>query len=240
MKRFWNKTTRRIVILGMALLMAAAAVVLQNSIVKRQTTTEQVWVATDNIQPYSLVKDKLEKREVVKSEVPEDAVFNLAELEGEEWVTGEIGIPKGVPVSKSLLVIAKDSKYGQNLELIKGEMFIGVQTDQVRSAGDLIKPGTVADAYVYIGGDNQTTAQLITPEDDPLLKGLLIQERQNQNGYDPQQDESQNPIPAIAIVKTSNPKVAATLIKYQEEGRVYFTPTGVKLENQSNEVASVK
>ncbi|ALP37973.1 hypothetical protein ASL14_19060 [Paenibacillus sp. IHB B 3084] len=199
---------------------------LQNQIVKRQTTTEQVLVAQSSLLPFSPVTGKLILREVVKSEVPEDAIRSMEELKGEEWVTGEIGLPPGVPISKALLIPVKDSKYGQSVELKQGELFVGIQTDQVRSAGDFIKPGTIADAYVYVEGGNQIPARLITPENDPLLKDLLIQDRQNQNGYNPQ-DEQQNPIPAIAIVKTSNPKVVAALIKYQEEGRIYFAPTGV-------------
>lgn len=226
LKRWWNKTTRRLLIFTMALILAGGAVVLQNQIVKRQTTTEQVLVAENNLLPYSPVSGQLVMREVVKSEIPENAIRSLDDLKGEEWVTGEIGIPQGVPLSKSLLMPARDSMYGQNVELKKGELFVGVQTDQVRSAGDFIKPGTVVDAYVFVEGTNQSPSKLITPEDNPLLKDLLIQDRQNQNGYNPQ-DEQQNPIPAIAIVKTSNPKVVAALIKYQEEGRIYFAPTGV-------------
>lgn len=226
LKRWWNKTTRRLLIFVVALVLAGGAVIMQNQIVKQQTTTKKVLVPAMNIVPFSPVVGKLVPKDVVQSEIPEDAITSLDELEGEEWVTGEIGLPAGFPISKTMLMTAKDSKYGQSVELKQGEFFVGVQTDQVRSAGDFIKPGTLADAYVYVEGDNQTPSRLITPEQDPLLKDLLIQDRQNQNGYNPQ-DEQQNPIPSIAIVKTSDTKVVAALIHYQEEGRVYFAPTGV-------------
>lgn len=232
MKKLWNKVTRRLLIVFAAFILAGAAVAIQSSIVNKQVTTELVYVAADALAPYSLVEGALTQRKVVKSEVPEDAIRDLKELEGESWVTTEIGIPKGIPVSKSMLIPAKDSKYGESLELKDGAMFVGVQTDQVKSAGDMIKPGTVADAYVYIKGEDRQPSKLVTPTDDPLLKGLLIKERQNQNGYEPQQEGmgNQNPIPAIAVVETNDPGVAAALIKYQEEGEIYFAPTGVKIE----------
>ncbi|MFJ2043945.1 hypothetical protein ACIOBL_10090 [Paenibacillus taichungensis] len=246
MKKLWNKATRRIFIVAVALILAGTAVVIQSNIVKRQTTTELIYVAKENLLPYSLVEGMFVQRKVVQSEIPDDAIRDLKELNGEAWVTSDVGIPAGVPVSKSLLVPAKDSKYGESLELKDGAMFVGVQTDQVKSAGDMIKPGTVADAYVYIEGADREPARLITPADDPLLKGLLIKERQNQNGYEPQREGTgnQNPIPSIAVVETTDPKVAAALIRYQEEGKVYFTPTGVALDSnmikKTDEKGSVK
>ncbi|MGG1878805.1 hypothetical protein ABDI30_14695 [Paenibacillus cisolokensis] len=238
MKKLWNKVTRRL--LFVALILAGAAVAIQSSIVSKQVTTELVYVTSDNLPPFSLVEGKLVQRKVVKSEVPEDAIRDLNELEGKPLVTTEIGIPKGIPVSKSMLIPAKDSKYGESLELKDGAMFVGVRTDQVKSAGDMIKPGTVADAYVYIKGADRQPSKLITPADDPLLKGLLIKDRQNQNGYEPQREGTgnQNPIPAIAVVETNNPAVAAALIHYQEEGEIYFTPTGVNIENEVNAAQS--
>lgn len=235
-KKFWNKATRRILIIFSSLLLAGGAVMIQTVIVNNQTTTRLVYVATDNLTPYSNIAGKLVQRSVVQSEIPEDAITDLKVLDGQTWVTKEIGIPKGIPVSKSFLIPAKESKYGEALELKDGAMFIGVQTDQVRSAGDMIKPGTVADAYVYIPGDDRTPAKLISPKDDPLLKGLLIKDRQNQNGYEPKKEGegNQNPIPAIAVVETTNADVAAALIKYQEEGKFYFVPTGVDLKAQLN------
>ncbi|MNW54119.1 hypothetical protein D3C74_317070 [compost metagenome] len=234
MKKLWNKVTRRLLIVFAAFILAGAAVAIQSSIVNKQVTTELIYVAADNLPPYSLIEGALVQRKVVKSEVPEDAVRDLRdlkELEGESWVTTEIGIPKGIPVSKSMLIRAKDSEYGESLELKDGAMFVGVQTDQVKSAGDMIKPGTVADAYVYIKGEDRQPSKLITPIDDPILKGLLIKDRQNQNGYEPQREGTgnQNPIPAIAVVETTNPAVAAALIHYQEEGEIYFAPTGVNI-----------
>ncbi|OUM86612.1 MAG: hypothetical protein BAA01_11425 [Bacillus thermozeamaize] len=234
MKRLWNKTTRRILILTLSLILGYAGVALQQSIVKKQTTTERVVVAAETILPYGTLAGKLTTRAVVKSEVPDDAIRDLAELDGQEWFAGEIGFVEGMPLRKSLLVTAKDSKFGQALALKDGRMLIGLQTDQVRSAGDSIKPGTVADAYVYIPGTPETPARTITPADDPNLKGLLVVDRQNHNGYEPQKDGSnnQNPIPAIAIIETDKPSVAAALIRYQEEGKVYLVPTGVQTDRK--------
>lgn len=234
MKRFWNKTTRRVLILILSLILGYAGVALQQSIVQKQTTTERVVVAAETILPYGSVAGKLSTRAVVKSEVPDDTIRDLSELKGEEWFAGEIGFAEGMPIRKSLLVTAKESKFGQTLALKDGRMLIGLQTDQVRSAGDSIKPGTIADAYVYIPGTPEAPSRTITPADDPNLKGLLVVDRQNQNGYEPSKDGAgnQNPIPAIAIIETDKPSVAAALIRYQEEGRVYLVPTGVETDRK--------
>lgn len=225
-RKIWTQTTRNISILAIALTIGAVAVFIQIRIVKAQTTTKQVLVAENNILPFTPISGKLVLKKVVKSTVPEDAITSLDQIEGQELVTNDLGLQAGIPVSKSMLVSAKDSKYGESVDLKQGEQFIGVQTDQVRSAGDLIKPGTIADAYVFIPGGQQSDPTLVTPDQDPLLRSLYIQDRQNQNGDVPQ-TENQTGIPAIAIVRTSNPAVVAALIRYQEEGRVYFAPSGI-------------
>lgn len=227
MKRIWNKTTRRILILFIGLAFASVAVFVQNSIVSRQVTTEKVFVAKEDLLPYHTIEGKFVLRDVVKSEIPEDAIRDLNELEPGKWVVGEIGLHKDYPVQKSKLLLAEDSKFGPSLELKENKMFVGVETDQIRSAGDYIKPGVIVDAYVYIKETPETPAQLISPQRDPNLKGLLVRDRQNQNGYDPQKDENQSRIPVVAIIETDNSSVAAALIEYQEVGRIYLVPTGV-------------
>lgn len=226
MKRLWTQTTRRLVILLCALLFAGAGVVVQNRIVSNRTETVNIAVADGDVLPNSPVKWKL--RNVVKSEAPTDAIMDAKELEGQDLVAGDVGIPANSPIAKSMLVKAGDSKYGPSSTLKKGSMFVGVSTDQVRSAGDYIKPGVRVDAYVYVKNDAERTTTLITPGNDPLLQNLLIKDRQNQNGFEPKSEDNQNPIPAIAIIETDNPKVAAALIRYQEEGRVYLVPTGTE------------
>ncbi|MCE3203478.1 CpaB family protein [Paenibacillus sonchi] len=233
MKRLWNQTTRRLVILFCSILLAGAGVFVQNRIVSNRTEMIYVAVASENVKPNHPVKWTF--RNVVKSESPADAITDAKELEGQNWVANEVGIPQNTPIAKSMLVKAEESKYGASAALKKGSMFVGVTTDQVRSAGDYIKPGVKVDAFVYIKVGNERgeqTSKLITPETDPLLKNLLVKDRQNQNGYEPKSEENQNPIPAIAIIETDNPLVAAALIKYQEEGKVYLVPTGTQGNEQ--------
>lgn len=226
MKRLWTQTTRRLVILLCAGMLAGAGVLVQSQIVANRTETVYIAVASEDVLPNSPVRWTF--RNVVKSETPQDAVTEASELDGEDWVAGELGIPSNHPIAKSMLVKSEDSKYGPSSTLSSGSMFVGVSTDQVRSAGDYIKPGVRVDAYVYVKSDTERLTELITPDDDPLLGNLLIKDRQNQNGFEPRTEDNQNPIPAIAIIETDNPQVAAALIRYQEEGRVYFVPTGVQ------------
>lgn len=229
MKKFWSRGLRNTLIALVSLCIAGAGVFLQNRYVNNRTDTESIVVAKQNIKPYGKLDEQLTTREVVKSEVPEDAIRSLDELQpNEDWVSGELGIAEGQPIRKSLVTPAKDSAYGDSVALEEGKMFVGIQTDQVRSSGDYIKPGVIADAYVYIAADADRPAQTITPATDPNLKGLLVKDRQNQDGYEPQREgeQSNDPIPAIAIIETDKASVAEALIRYQEEGRVYLVPVG--------------
>lgn len=224
-KGLWNKYTRIGLILGGAILISSVAVAMNASYVEGRVKTREVLVAAEDIKPYDKIEKKLKKREVVEAEIPEDAITDLKELQslGLQY-SGELGIAEGFPVKRSQLVSAAKSKFGSPMEL-NGELFVGVATDQVRSTGDYIKPGVLVDAYVYLEGDQQTPPTLITPAQNKKLKGLLVYDRQNADVKSPDQAEGRNKIPTVAILKVK-PEIAADLVAYQEQGRIYLLPSG--------------
>ncbi|RUT38688.1 hypothetical protein EJP82_26820 [Paenibacillus anaericanus] len=225
--RIWNKTTRRISVILGALIITLAVVLLSNSYVQKNTDLVKVVVAVENIQPDQSVNNKITIKEKVRSEIPEDAITDLKELENETWFANEIGFYKDEPIRKSGLTTSDNSKYGGALKLKDGDSLVGVKVDQAQSAGDYIKPGVIVDAVVYVKNEFET--KVIGPKDDPDLAGLIIRDRQNAEGTEPGAD-GRSLITAVAIIETSNEQVKKKLVEYQEEGKIYLTPTGVVKE----------
>ncbi|OAB30512.1 Flp pilus assembly protein CpaB [Paenibacillus macquariensis] len=224
MKKTWNKVTRRILIVLGAAIITFSMVFLANSFVKKNTDLVQVVVAKENVSPYQSLKDMVMYRDVVRSEVPEDAIKDVKELEG-EWFANDVGFYKASPIMKSGITTSENSKYGETLELKEGERLIGIKVDQAQSAGDYIKPGVLVDAIVYVKSEEGTI--VIGPEEDPDLAGLLVLARQNSEGTTPGED-GRSLVPAVAIIETSNKDVRKKLVRYQEEGKIYLSPSGVE------------
>jgi len=240
LKRLWNRYTRALVIFGFAVIATIAAYIMGGNYIESKTQTEWIPVPKDHIKPYSSLKDNLIYRDVVLSEIPQDAIKTIEEYES--WYVGEYGLIRNTPIRKSMITSAKDSKFGAAIDL-QQSYYVGVITDQARSAGDTIKPGVLADAYVYIKGDQQKPAQTITARDNPNLANLLVFDRQNQEGVPPGEVDGKSLIPSIVVIETTNPDVASDLVRYQEEGKIYFSPKGVDKDfvfNQKEDPTKVK
>lgn len=228
----WNKKTRTIVILAMALLISGIGVMLTVITVESNTALKEVVVATDTIKPFSGLAGKVELRQVVESEIPEDAVYSLAELEQEEWYAGEVGFLKDRPIQKSYMTKGKDSAAGLGVTLKNGQVLVGVAVDQVQSVGDNSKPGTLVDAYIYIDnveddryGVKQSEA-VISPTNNARLAKLLVVDRHTADGLSPDEPGA-NKIPSLAIIAAPDEETARLLIQYQQEGKVFLLPVGV-------------
>lgn len=228
--KIWNKTTRRLVIILGALFISGIIVIISNMYVQKNTDLVKVVVASEDIYPLQPINLKIKYEEKVRSEVPEDAVMDLSELDGKTWIADEIGFYKGAAIRRSAITISENSVYGPAFDLKDGNSLIGVKVDQAQSAGDYIKPGVIVDAIVYIKTEYET--KVIGPMDDPDLSGLLVRDRQNSEGTEPG-EEGRSLIPAVAIIETSNERVKKKLVEYQEEGKVYLTPTGVNLRSDN-------
>lgn len=227
LKKFWNRGTRIATILVLSSLLTALIVLVNIQYVESKTNVKKVVVATEAIKPFAEVTENMITiREVVMSEVPQDTFESIEDFkDSEKWFASEIGIPKDYPISKAMIVKAKDAKFGPSVELDGKTLFVGVKTDQVKSAGDYIKPGVLVDAYVYLEGDMQRPEEVITPAKSPVLKNLLVYERQNSDAQQPDAQEGKDKIPVVAILKVT-PQSAAELVRYQEKGKVYLLPAG--------------
>jgi Flp pilus assembly protein CpaB len=227
MKNVWNKYTRAFVIILFASLLSLTAFYLNQQFIESKIETKRIVVAKEHVPPHTNISDLIEYREVVVSEIPQDAIYDINDIKGDEpWFTEEIGLTKGYPIKKSMISTASKTVFGPSSELEgKETRFIGVATDQVRSAGDYIHAGVRVDAYVFIPPALDLPEQVISPQDNPKLANLLVHDRQNSQGKDPSDTEGREAIPAVAILEVT-PDVAKDLVKYQEIGKVYLLPTG--------------
>lgn len=228
MKRLWNKKVRSLVIVIFAVMLTLVAFSMNQNYVKDRVDTEKIIVAAENIPPFTAIEGKTTTREVVRSEVPEDAIRSLTELdESGPYFTGELGFVKGAPLQKQLIKNSKGSRFGPAAELSKDEdaLYIGITTDQARSAGDYIRPGVLVDAFVFIPGDMDRRPEVIGPKQNPNMKGLLVHDRQTSDGTTPGEEGQVSQIPTVAILKVKS-DVARDLVMYQETGKIYLMPHG--------------
>ena len=233
MKKIWNKYTRALAIIFVAIVFTGVALYMNKSFVDARVNTKTVLVPKEHLKPFSPLKDNLTTRDVVVSEIPSDAIISEKDLEGKDWYVGDIGLIKGTPIRKSLITNEKTNPFGQAITLKEGRKLIGVTTDLPRSSGDYLKAGVLVDAYVYIKGDQQRRAQMVTPEDNSNLKGLLVKDHKNQEGTTTGEKEGKSLVPNVAVLEVSS-AAARDLVQYQEEGKIYLLPSGVDKEYIDN------
>jgi Flp pilus assembly protein CpaB len=188
----------------------------------KMVQTQRVIVAKENINPYTkLTKDLLEYRDVVISAIPTGAILDAGEINFEDAFASEFGAIKGIPLQKELITTAADSKRGVSVGLKPGFTEIGVKTDLVLSAGDEAKPGIFVDVIAYVGDDEGRSSKIV----DPTLTGLRVLKRLNSEGTvpDPEAGNSLNP---MVVVLEVTKEQAASIMEYQEQGKIYLLPTG--------------
>lgn len=226
MKKLWNKYTRSALIVLLGLILALVAFQLNSRNIAEQVQTKKIIVATTNIDPYMpITKDQLKFREMVVSEVPEDALETADELDFSDAFASKYGFMAGAPIRKSLVTTAAASGMGAAVSLKEGMRQIGVKTDLVLSSGDEVKPGILVDAYAFVS-DTATgqSKKMILPE----LSSLKVVKRLNAEGKVPDPADGGSLIPAVIVLEVT-PQQAALLMEAQETGKVYLLPAGTLL-----------
>ncbi|MFB5268145.1 RcpC/CpaB family pilus assembly protein [Paenibacillus enshidis] len=226
LKKLWNKNTYRVTVVGLALIVSFAIVLVATQYVSSNTEVVEVVVAKENIDPNKEITDLVEMGSMVKSQVPEDAVYGLDELSGSKYYAGSIGFYKGQALQKSGITTSDKSSYGSALELEESQRLVAVKVDQSSSTGGMVKPGVIVDAVVYLKGDGGSST-VIGSDEDPDLANLLVVGRENSEGTSPGED-GRSSLTTIVIVKAPSVEVYKKLVKYQEDGKVYLAPAGVK------------
>lgn len=231
-----KKALKLVFILLTAFALAGITFLLNKAYLNKHTQFKQIAVATEAITPYGSV-NKFTLEKVVTSAVPEDAITDLKYLKKSEWFAGKVGIGQGDVIRKSRLVDAQNNPYGKALGLKQNKILIGVKTDQVFSAGNNLKPGVLAHAFVFIPSNGRDTVdKVIGPTQETAYANLLIKEVQNADVTKPAQ-KGREALPVVAVIETTS-AVAQKLVLAQELGKVYLTPSGVDLDSAKQIVAT--
>lgn len=225
MKRYWNKYTRALslVILGISIFIGVNIVQQKN--ISQQVETQRIVVAKQEIRPYQeITKDMLQYREVVLSEVPADAVLDAGKLKFGDLYTGEYGIREKEPLRMNYTTTSLNSQVGSSIGLKDGMTEIGVATDLARSAGDDAKPGVYVDVIAYVEDETTNLSKKII---DPKLTNIKVLKRLNSTGTTPEAASGESLIPAVVVLEVTSAQAAA-IMEYQETGKVYLLPLGIK------------
>lgn len=229
-KKYWNKYIRLTVILILALVVAFATILINQKYLDSKVKLVKIVVAAENIKPFTELKEEnLTYREVVMSEVPGDALYDVKQFLAEGPVfAGELGFVKGYPLKKSLTNKGVDSVFGASLKLKDDKSYLGIAVDQVRA--QLVKPGTIVDAYCFFEPEGITgSTTVISKIEEPLLANLYVHAIKGKDNQDIT-EKSDDLLPAVVVVETGSPEQTAKLIYYQMLGKVFLVPTGVDAE----------
>lgn len=235
-KRHWNKYTRLALIILLAVMVAVLTAYINKIYIESKVKLEKIVVAADNIKPYTeLNKHNLIYREIVKSEIPTDALYDLEEFlrDGPKY-SGEVGFVKGYPIKKTLTSNAENSVFGSAIALEKEKSYLGIAIEQVSS--QLVKPGTIVDVYCYLEEKVMNAPPaVISKLEEPLLAGLYVHSvkgKENENI----DEKTEAVIPAVVVVETISPEQTSKLIYYQMSGKVFLVPIGVDADKYLKEM----
>jgi len=208
-------------------------------------TVVVVTVAEDLLPDMLLTPDSLMMAERPAMGLGADYAEDIATLlEQGPWYVGEIGFGAGDVLRPARLRAEEDMESGDPLwefSLQDQARLVAVETNLVRSGGDWLRPGMLVDAMVYIPAkenyEDPQPSQVIGPEEDPYLRGLLVIDRKNANGLSlgdqaGEEGYSRDALPAVVTLmfdKDDLERVRA-LVRYNEEGRIYLSPTTDKPE----------
>lgn len=235
-KSHWNKYTRLALIVLLAVMVAVITAYINKIYIESKVKLEKIVVAADNIKPYTeLNTHNLIYREIVKSEIPTDALYDLEEFlrDGPKY-SGEVGFVKGYPIKKTLTSNAEDSVFGPAIALEKEKYYLGIAIEQVSS--QLVKPGTIVDVYCYLEEKAMNAPPtVISKLEEPLLAGLYVHSvkgKENENI----DEKTEEVIPAVVVVETISPEQTSKLIYYQNSGKVFLVPIGVDADKYLKEM----
>ena len=126
---------------------------LNDLYIKQNVQTVRVATVTKKIPPYTLVtKEQVTMLPLPVSVVPEDAVLNVEEFfQGQKYYTNELGLGAGDLLRREKLSADNTSPLGKLTRLSDDQtMLVAINTNLVQSCANLVVPGTLVHAIVYI------------------------------------------------------------------------------------------
>lgn len=229
LKSMWNKTTRPIFIILVSAVFAFAAYMYYQKDVDKQVQTMQVWVAAVDIAPNTqITSDNISQVSRVVSAVPPDAITDIADLDLKNVYSSGIGFKPGDVIRQSYLTTAEDSKLGTVVALKDGMVEIGVATDLVGTAGNEVRAGMLVQVQAFL---TQSAEGRGIVKADTDLTEILVRKVVNSEGYTPEAEEERSSrVPAVVTLEVT-PTQAMRIMEYQQTGKVFLLPSGIKQMN---------
>lgn len=203
---------------------------INNRYIRANTEMVKVTVAMREIPAYSQIKEGdliIAKRPL--SVIPKDAVYDREDLlESGTYYTGAIGLGVGDILRAERLFTTDQNPLGGLARLgDENKMLVAVNTDLVQSTANLVIPGAIVDAVVFLKGDNETPDQVLSPIEDPRLGNLLVVDKKNAEAASPA-EKGREAIPAVITImlERQNSETAKALVEYNELGSIYLLPVG--------------
>ncbi|MCR4443458.1 MAG: hypothetical protein QHH10_14255 [Peptococcaceae bacterium] len=226
----WIKTG--IVILGF-LVVFAITFTLNRQYIKSNTDLVPVVVAAQKIGAFMPVKKGtavLTKRP--RSVVPAQAVADPDLLwSGKQYYASELGFGEGDIIRMDRLTEENVAGPGSLSTLSEqNRLLVAVNTNLVKSCANLVGPGVLVDAVVFIRSDLPSLpGRVISPAENPGLAGLLVIDKKNAESAFPA-EKGREAVPAVITlaVDRSQVELVKSIVEYNEKGSIYLLPVGFK------------
>lgn len=224
-QRRWSPATKLILLLILALAVFLLSLNYLQSKLADQRLTVPVLVAKMDIFPFQeLNESNTEIQQRVKSDIPSDVLTDVSQLDTGQNFASAVGFVEGSMIRQNHLTTASQSQKGSSIALRQGEYQVGVKVDLPTSAGGEVRAGTKVDVVAYVGHDNQGTVR-----SDPVLSGIEVQKVLDSQGdiIDSVGADASVMVPSVVVLRV-NEEQRNLIVKYQESGKVYLTPTKPK------------
>lgn len=204
---------------------------LNSQYIENNTNLIYVTVAAKKISAYSPIgrEDVLVVKKP-RSVVAEDAVLDPDKFFVEkEYYVKDLGFGPG-DIIRSQRLSEQEYFNLKNIAGLAGEnkMLVSINTNLVQSCSNLVIPGVLVNAVVYIKskvmGDPD---EVISPVEDSRLGKLMVVDKKNAESAVPL-DEGREALPEVVTIMLNQEdiEVAKALVAYNEQGNIYLLPIG--------------
>jgi hypothetical protein len=216
------------------------AFLVNQSYIKKNTDLVKAAVAVRDLGVYAPVQPTDFRLEDVPAlYAGADYVGNLEDFFGDQfWFTKELGLGQGDILRPTRLSSRTEEDSGL-LAIVEKEkkMMVSIETTLIQSCANLVLPGVRVNAVVYIAGKEGyegTEDQMIGPDQDARLAGLLVVDKRTSEGKPMEEntDSKQEGVPYAITVLLDQEEMerAEALIQYGEKGKIFLLPVGFEGE----------
>ena len=227
------KIMRNLILCLVFVCLTLATYLTNKRYIEKNTQMFDVVSANQNILPFSKITDKqLCIKKKTKSSIPNDAFFEMDAFKSSSiWYTKEIGFGKGDTICLDKISNGSESETGRLAGLTEDKkMLVTIKTDLVKSCANMVVPGTLVNAVIFIeGGAKGEIDEVISFIENPDLEGLMVFDKKDTPSY-MGDDSSDKAIPVCITLQIDkgNEKLAKDLVRYNETGCIYLLPIGIE------------